>query len=84
MDTAYREVDRLVLGQDQRLLVATHVRGTGHYDPVLGPVVVHLHRELSARVDRDPLDLETVPGVDRVVLAPGTVDLTVELGLGSA
>ncbi|MCY1533737.1 hypothetical protein D9M68_690790 [compost metagenome] len=51
---------------------------------MLGTVVVHLQRELAARIDGDVLDLETPAGIDRVVGAPRPVDLAVVLGFAAA
>ena len=51
-----------------------------HDDPVLGAVVVHLQRQLRARLDHDALDLEALARVDAVVAAPRPVDLACGAG----
>ena len=51
---------------------------------MLGAVVVHLHRQLGARLHRDALDLVTRPGIHRIVFAPRAVHLAVNLVLGAA
>src|SRR5690606_34744347 len=71
----------LVLGEQEGLVVAGHLGGAGHHDPVLGAVVVHLQRQLRAGAHGDVLDLVAVAVVHRVVAAPGAVDGAVALGL---
>ena len=79
-----RDVGRLVLAQHQHLVAVGDLGGAGDDDPVLGAVVVHLQAQGRARLDHDPLDLEARTGVDRVVPAPGAVDLAVQAVLGAA
>ncbi len=79
-----RDVGRLVLGEQEGLVVAGHLGGPGNHDPVLGAVVVHLQREARAGLHGDVLDLEAAAHVHRVVGAPRAVDLAVVLGLATA
>src|SRR5260370_27085803 len=67
------DVDGLVLAHEHALLAALHDRRAVHDHPMLGAVVMLLQAELAARLDRDALDLEPVAGIDRAVVAPGTV-----------
>ncbi len=77
----HRQVGGLVLGQQEDLVVTGDLGGPGDHDPVLGTVVVHLQRQLSARLDGDALDLEALAHVDGVVGTPGTEDFLVCLDL---
>ena len=80
---ANRNKGGLVLGQQELLAVNGHLAGAGEYDPVLGAVVVHLHREGAARFHRNAVDVEA-RGLDHhVAAAPGTVNLAVALVLGA-
>src|SRR5690606_15647010 len=67
---AQRDVGRLVGVQLEYVVVAGHARGAADHDPVLGAVLVRLQRQPRAGLDLDPLDLEAVVAVDRVVAAP--------------
>lgn len=61
----------------------TVTAGAGEDDPVLGAVVVHLHREGAARFHRNAVDVEA-RGLDHhVAAAPGTVNLAVALVLAA-
>ncbi len=80
---ANRNKGGLVLGQQELLAVDRHLTGAGENDPVLGAVVVHLHREGAARFHGDAVDVEA-RGLDHhVAAAPGTVNLAVALVLAA-
>ena len=49
MHRSDRNIGRLILGEQERLVVAGYLSGAGYHDPVLGTVVVHLQREAGAR-----------------------------------
>ena len=80
---ADRDIGRFVLGQQAHLVAAGHARGARHHDPVFGAVVVHLQRQLLARLDRDALDLEAVARIDALVVAPWAVHAGVVQVLGT-
>ena len=44
--------------------------------------MVHLKRQLAARLDHDALDLEALAPVDTVIPAPGSIHLAVHHTLG--
>jgi len=67
--------------EDQFLVAAHDLRCPLHDDPMLGAMVVHLQRQLGARLDRDVLDLHAAAIVDRAVCAPGTVHGRQRVGL---
>ena len=67
---AERDVGRLVLGQHDLLVAAHDLGGALHDDPMLGAVVVHLQRQLGARLHHDVLDLDAVAAVDRAGRCP--------------
>ena len=52
--------DRLVLAQQDFLVVAGDDRGAVHHDPVFGAVIMFLQRQLGAGIDGNALDLEPV------------------------
>lgn len=80
---ANRNKGGLVLGQQELLAIDRHLAGAGEDDPVLGAVVVHLHREGAARFHRNAVDVEA-RGLDHhVAAAPGTVNLAVALVLAA-
>ena len=54
--------------------VARHFRCGAHHDPVFGAMVVLLQRKLVPGLDDDALDLMAVAAVDRLIIAPGTID----------
>src|SRR5690606_7939766 len=72
---AERDECGLILFQQERLVSARHAGGAGDDDPVLGAMVMHLHRDRCARLDRHSIDTEALAGVDLVIAAPGSVDL---------
>ncbi len=80
---ANRNKGGLVLGQQELLTVDRHLTGAGENNPMLGAMVVHLHREGTARFHRDAVDVEA-RGLDHyVATAPGAVNLTVALVLAA-
>src|SRR5690606_37646149 len=60
MNRRHRDEGRLILREQEGLLVTGDLGGAGHHNPVLGAMVVHLQRETGAGVDGDVLDLETL------------------------
>ncbi len=83
MHRSDRNIGRLILGEQEHLVVAGYLSGAGYHDPVLGTVVVHLQREAGTRIHADALDLEATAHVHRVVPAPGAVHGAVVLGLAA-
>lgn len=80
---ANRNKGGLVLGQQELLTVDSHLTGAGENNPMLGAMVVHLHREGTAWFHRDAVDVEA-RGLDHyVATAPGAVNLTVALVLAA-
>ena len=79
-----RDVGRLVLGEQEYVLVAGHFCRARYHDPVLGAVVVHLQRQARAGLDRNMFDLEPSAHVHRVIGAPRTIDFAVVLGFAAA
>src|SRR5690554_1444594 len=77
MDLAYGNVGRLILGHQVGFLTVGDLGCAAHHNPVLGPVVVHLHGKLGAGLYGNSFDLVTVAVIDGVVHAPGTVDFPV-------
>src|SRR5258706_15703293 len=65
----------LVLVEHEFLVIAGYARGTGHHDPMLRPVMMHLKAELGTGIDDDALDLKALARVDALVRAPGAIDL---------
>lgn len=65
---ANRNKGGLVLGQQELLAVDRHLTGAGENNPVLGAMVVHLHREGTAWFHRDAVDVEA-RGLDHHVAA---------------
>src|SRR6185312_445234 len=68
----------LVLAPQLGLVVHPHERRAADNHPVFRPMVMQLKRELSARVDHDSLDPESVALRNRLIaaprpLAPGTL-----------
>ena len=47
-------------------------------------MVMHLQRQLGERIDDNALDLEPVALIDRIVVAPWSVDLAMRIGLAAA
>src|SRR5471030_3204104 len=80
---ADRDIGRLVFRQQLDALAAGDAGRAADHHPVLGAVVVHLQRQLAARIDGDALDLEALADVDALVAAPRTVDLGVVQMLGA-
>jgi hypothetical protein len=80
---AERDVGRLVLGQHQFFVAAADAGGALHHDPMLGAVMVHLQRQLAARLDQDVLDLHPVAGVQRLVRTPRAMDARQRLCLAA-
>src|SRR5690606_32292638 len=78
-----RDVDRLVLMHEGHSLIHGHLGGSLHDNPVLGPVMVLLERQASARGHHDALHLEAGTMVDALVPAPGPVHAAVLAGLGA-
>src|SRR5687768_8566564 len=68
---AERNVGRLILLEQERLLAARDARSAGDYDPMLGAMMMHLQRHRGAGLDREALHLEAIAVVDAVVAAPG-------------
>ena len=80
---ANRNKSGLVLGQQELLAVNRHLPGTGEDHPVLGAVVMHLHREGASRFHRDAVDVEARSLDHHVAAAPGAVNLAVTLILAA-
>ena len=76
---AERNVGRFVFGEQEGPVAAGDLGRAADHDPVFGAVMVHLQAQLGAGIDDDALDLEAFAGVDRVVPAPGPIDLAVRL-----
>ena len=51
---------------------------------MLCPVVVHLQRQNTARLDHNAFNLKTLPGIDTIVGAPRAVHLAVDAAFRSA
>ena len=64
----------MILVNDHLFVVARHLGGALHDDPMLGAVMVLLQAELAARLHHDVLYLDAVAGMDRAIGAPGAVD----------
>ncbi len=79
MGRAQWDVDRFVFPQQRYHLVDGHFGGTRHHHPVLGAVMVHLHRQPFARFNGDAFDLVAIALVDGVVFAPWTVNFAVNV-----
>src|SRR5215467_3395372 len=75
---ADRDVSRLVLLEEEHLLAAGDARRACDDHPVLGPMMMHLQRELRTGLDLQALHLKARSRFDAVVASPGTEYLTVE------
>ncbi len=53
------------------LVAARYLGGSGHYNPVLAPVMVHLQRKPLPGVDFDPFDLVIFVFLENGVGSPG-------------
>src|SRR4029078_10423282 len=70
MNSADRDVDRLVLMYGFDVRSDRDLGGAAHHDPVLGTMVMLLQRERSPWLHDDALDLKSLTTVDRIVIAP--------------
>src|SRR5215469_9427954 len=84
MHSAQRDVDRHVLAQHDRILIARDPRRAAHPHPVLGALVMLLQGDLGAGLDDDALHLEALAGIDGLVAAPGPMDDGVRRDLAAA
>lgn len=80
VDRHGRQVHRLVLMQDERVVVLGDFRDTVDDDPVLGSVVMALKRQRRTGVNRDPFYLKPVALVNGLVETSGTIDTRVQRG----
>lgn len=76
MNLADGDVGGLVFRDQIGLVAIGHLSSAADHYPVLGAVVMHLHRELGTRLNRDAFDLVTMAVVDGVVHTPRAVNLT--------
>ncbi len=81
MGRPQRNIDRLVFSEQFDVVIDCHLRGTSHHNPVFSPVMMHLHGQSLTGFNGNPLHLVTVSGINRVVLAPWTVNFTVNMVL---
>ena len=81
VNTQRRQIDGFVFMKNEGGVVLGHFGNPVDHDPVLRPVMMPLQREERACVDGNPLDLETVAVMDRLIESPGPVDPGVERGL---
>ncbi len=81
MGRPQRNIDGLVFTEQLNLAVDGDSGGPRHHHPVLGAVMVHLHRQSFPRLDGNALHLIALARVDGVVFAPRTVNLAVHVVL---
>ena len=74
-----RNIDRLVFSEQFDVIIDRHFRGTGHHHPVFSPVMMHLHGQSLTGFNGNSLHLVTVSGINGVILAPRTVNFTVNM-----
>src|ERR1700716_4356204 len=67
---AQRNKNRLVLAQQNFLVIARHNCGSVDDHPMLGAMEVLLQRQLRTWIDGDALDLKAFAGMDRLVITP--------------
>ena len=79
MFDACGNVGLLIDVQVEDLVTARDPCGALNHDPVLGPVLVCLQRQLGAGLDGQLLDLETLARVEALAGTPGSVNLEVRV-----
>src|SRR5688572_12387893 len=84
MTGAQRYESGLIFRHKISRIAAGYLCSSMYDDPMLSAMMVHLKRQRSARLDDDPLYLETLARIDSVIPAPGAEYLTVQLTLRPA
>jgi hypothetical protein len=73
MHATHRQIDRLVLVHKMNLIIPGDLGRSLDDDPMLGAMEMLLQGQALAWLHDDTFDLVALPGIDRLIIAPGPV-----------